>query len=318
MEQPTDVQDVRVVHFGLGPLGAAIARVVAGREGLISVAAYDPNPARAGRDLGEVAGLGATADILIDSSAETLPDVEADVVLFAPEGDLDATSTDLELLLEAGLNVVTILPELAYPPDEEDDDLAVSIDTLAREAEVTALALDPSDALFGTVALSLTSICSRVDRVVVRHRGASSGAGGLGRLSLGDWSQSLAEALGWVLDDLDETEEEQGGAPRGHHRIVGSMDGREVLVVESTADSGVSGSTVEIEVEGTPSLRLTVTTNGDANNALATLAVNAIPAVLTNDPGLYALSDLPPVHYWTSLGLMPAGDEDDDDLDSDL
>ena len=28
MEQPADVQDVRVVHFGLGPLGAAIARMV--------------------------------------------------------------------------------------------------------------------------------------------------------------------------------------------------------------------------------------------------------------------------------------------------
>jgi 4-hydroxy-tetrahydrodipicolinate reductase len=318
MEQPTDVQDVRVVHFGLGPLGAAIARVVAGREGLVSVAAYDPNPARAGRDLGEVAGLGAAGSILIDSSAESLPDIDADVVMFAPEGDLDATTTDLELLLESGLNVVTILPELAYPPDDEDDDMAVSIDTLAREAEVTALALDPSDALFGTVALSMTSICSHVDRVVVRHRGASSGAGAPGRLSLGDWSRSLSEALGWVLDDLDELEEEHGGQPRGRHRIVGSMDGREVLVVESAADPSATGSTVEIEIEGTPSLRLSTSADGDATEALATLAVNAIPAVLTNDPGLYALSDLPPVHYWTSLGLMPASDEDDDDLDSDL
>jgi hypothetical protein len=317
MEQPTDVQDVRVVHFGLGPLGAAIARVVAGREGLISVAAYDPNPARAGRDLGEVAGLGATADILIDSSAESLPDVEADVVLFAPEGDLDATTTDLELLLEAGLNVVTILPELAYPPDEEDDDLAVSMDTLAREAEVTALALDPSDALFGTVALSLTGICSHVERLVVRHRRASSGASSATRLSLGDWSRSLTEALGWVLDDLDELEEAQGGLPRGHHRIVGSMDGREVLMVESVADPAVTGSTVEIEIEGTPTMRLSMSVDGAADQALATLVVNAIPSVLTSDPGLYALSDLPPVHFWTSLGLMPASDEDDE-LDSDL
>jgi hypothetical protein len=53
-----------------------------------------------------------------------------------------------------------------------------------------------------------------------------------------------------------------------------------------------------------------------ADEALATLAVNAIPAVLTSDPGLYALADLPSVHYWTSLGLMPA--DEDDELDSDL
>jgi hypothetical protein len=48
MEQPTDVQDVRVVHFGLGSLGAAIARTVASREGLTRVAAVDPAPGREG------------------------------------------------------------------------------------------------------------------------------------------------------------------------------------------------------------------------------------------------------------------------------
>jgi hypothetical protein len=63
---------------------------------------------------------------------------------------------------------------------------------------------------------------------------------------------------------------------------------------------------------------MSVSTDGDVDQALATLVVNAIPSVLTNDPGLYALGDLPPVHFWTSLGLMPASDDDDDDLDSDL
>ena len=51
---------------------------------------------------------------------------------------------------------------------------------------------------------------------------------------------------------------------------------------------------------------MTLTGGASAEEALATLAVNAIPAVLTSDPGLYTLSDLPPVHCWTSLGLMPA------------
>lgn len=314
MEQPTDVQDVRVVHFGLGPLGAAIAGIVAGRDGLTSVAAYDPATARAGRDLGEVTGLGGSTGITVESASASLRDIEADVVLFAPEGDLDAATTDLELLLEAGLNVVAIVPELAYPPDDDDDDLAVSMDTLAREAEVTVLALDPADALLGTLPLTLTGLCAQVDRVTVRRRGPGDAGG---RLSLGDWARSLAETLGWVLDDLDELEEEQAGLPRGRHRIVGSSEGREVLVVETSADDGAQAASVEVEIEGTPSLRLTVAGGASADQALATLAVNAVPSVLTSDPGLYALGDLPPIHYWTSLGLMPAGD-DDDDLDDDL
>jgi hypothetical protein len=312
MEQPTDVQDVRVVHVGLGPLGAAIAGTVAARDGLISVAAYDPAATRAGRDLGEVVGLGASTGILVESVSASLRDVEADVVLFVPEGDLDAATTDLELILEAGLNVVAIMPDLAYPPDDDDDDLAVSMDTLAREAEVTVLALDPADALLGTVPLSLTSVCSVVDRVTVRRRGPSAPSG---HLSLGDWARTLAEGLGWALDDLDELEEEQGGLARGHHRIVGSVDGREVLVVETIVDGGVEVATVEVEVEGTPSVQMSLTGGSSADEALATLAVNAVPAVLTSDPGLYSLADLPPIHYWTSLGLMPADDEDDDEDD---
>jgi 4-hydroxy-tetrahydrodipicolinate reductase len=308
MEQPTDVQDVRVVHFGLGPLGTAIARTVASRKGLTSVAAIDTGPGRDGRDLAELAGLSAASGVVVEATAARLPDLEADVVLFAPEGDLDAATTDLELLLEAGLNVVAIMPELAYPPDDDDDDLAVSIDTLAREAEVTALALDPSDALLGTLPLSLTAVCSRVDRITVRYHGSSSA---IGRLSLGDWAESLANALGWALDDLDESEGDGPGPAQ--HRIVGSSAGRTVMIVEVLADAAGGASSLEVQVEGAPSLSMTLSGGGDANDALATLAVNAIPAVLTSDPGLYTAPDLPPIHCWTSLGLMPADDEEFDD-----
>jgi 2,4-diaminopentanoate dehydrogenase len=272
MEQPTDVQDVRVVH------------------------------------LGDVAGLGGVIGLTVESSSARLHDLEADVVLFAPEGDLDAATTDLEILLEVGLNVVAILPELAYPPDDDDDDLAVSIDTLASEAEVTALALDPSDALLGTLPLTLTSICSSISRIVIRRRGTS---GTIGHLSVADWARALAGALGWSLDDFDESEE----GPGGLHRIVGSVDGHESLVVEIAGEASDGDASLEIEIEGTPSLRLTVSGGEPLEQALANLAVNAIPAVLTADPGLYTLADLPPVHCWTSLGLMPAGDDDDDDDD---
>jgi len=312
MEQSEDVQDVRVVHFGLGSLGAAIAQTVASREGLTSVAAIDPTPGRDGRDLADLAGLVSATGVLVEATATSLRDIEADVVLYAPEGDLDAATTDLEILLEVGLNVVAILPELAYPPDDDDDDLAVSIDTLAREAEVTALALDPSDALLGTLPLTLTSVCARVDKIVVRRHGAT---GQPGRLSLGDWAGALATALGWALDDVDEIEEPRGGRPGGLHRIVGSVGGREVLVVEALSDSSGGGSTLDVEIEGSPSLRMTLTGGASAEEALATLAVNAIPAVLTSDPGLYTLPDLPPVHCWTSLGLMPA---DEDEFDDDV
>ena len=311
MELPSDVQDVRVVHFGLGSVGAAIVRTVAAREGLRSVAAFDATPGREGRDLAELAGLTAETGVPVEASASRLRDIEADVVLFAPDDDLDAAMTDLELLLEVGLNVVAILPELAYPPDDGDDDLVGSIDTLAREAEVTALALDPSDALLGTLPLAVTGICARVDRLTVRRRGTP---GALGRLSLGDWAGALSRALGWPIDDFDEVEEDAPGQFGGRHRVVGSVGGAETLVVEVETGAADEPPSLEVVVEGEPSLTLSLSGGSTDEAALATLAVNAIPAVLTSDPGLYTLAELPPVHCWTSLGLMPANlDEYEDD-----
>ena len=50
---------IRVLHYGLGPIGIAVARQVAERKGFKIVGAVDIDPAKAGRDLGEIAGLGA-------------------------------------------------------------------------------------------------------------------------------------------------------------------------------------------------------------------------------------------------------------------
>ena len=49
---------IRVLHYGLGPIGAAVVKQVAERRGFKIVGAVDIDPAKAGRDLGEVAGGG--------------------------------------------------------------------------------------------------------------------------------------------------------------------------------------------------------------------------------------------------------------------
>ena len=48
---------IRVMHVGLGPIGAAVARQVAGRRGFKLVAAVDIDPDKVGRDVGDVVGL---------------------------------------------------------------------------------------------------------------------------------------------------------------------------------------------------------------------------------------------------------------------
>jgi 4-hydroxy-tetrahydrodipicolinate reductase len=46
------------MHFGLGPIGAAVAKQVAERPGLKIVGGIDIDPVKVGRDVGDVVGLG--------------------------------------------------------------------------------------------------------------------------------------------------------------------------------------------------------------------------------------------------------------------
>ena len=61
---------IRVVHFGLGPIGAAVVRQVAARKGFKIVGAVDIDPAKVGRDLGEVAGVGRQLKVKVSDDAK--------------------------------------------------------------------------------------------------------------------------------------------------------------------------------------------------------------------------------------------------------
>src|SRR5690349_8145098 len=48
---------IRVMHFGLGPVGTAVAKQVAAPRGLMSVAAADSGPAKVGHYPGDGSGM---------------------------------------------------------------------------------------------------------------------------------------------------------------------------------------------------------------------------------------------------------------------
>ena len=63
---------LRVVHCGLGPIGQGIARLVLETEGLKVVGASDPSSDKAGKDLGDAAGIGHTLGIPVAYDSESL------------------------------------------------------------------------------------------------------------------------------------------------------------------------------------------------------------------------------------------------------
>ena len=64
--------NIRVMSFGLGPIGAAVARQVANRPGFKIVGAVDSDPSMTGRDLADVIGLTRRVGVRVDEEVRGL------------------------------------------------------------------------------------------------------------------------------------------------------------------------------------------------------------------------------------------------------
>ena len=80
----------KVLIMGLGPIGAGIARQLLARKNLKVVAAVDIDPAKAGRDLGDVLGGECRTGVKVT------PDVVAAIRKTKPQAAVLCTSSSLK------------------------------------------------------------------------------------------------------------------------------------------------------------------------------------------------------------------------------
>ena len=222
-------QPIRVLHYGLGPIGARIARLVAARPGLISVGAVDIDPAKAGKDLGTVAKLGQTLQVPVQSNLPAALEAgKPDIVLHATGSHVPGVLPQFLALAEAGLPVVSTCEELSYPwfhhPDE-----ARRIDGAARRSGIAILStgINPGF-IMDNLAVILSGVCPSVTGVRVRRvvdlsirrkqlqqkvgvnlTGAEFAArkaqGGLGHVGLPESVAMIAAGLDWRLERVEQT-----------------------------------------------------------------------------------------------------------------
>jgi len=107
---------IRVMHVGLGPIGAAVVRQVAERKGFRIVGGIDIDPAKVGRDLGEVAGVGRTLKIKVSADAKkAIKSGKPDVVVLCTSSSLKKVLPQIEQILALKVPIVSTTEELAYP-----------------------------------------------------------------------------------------------------------------------------------------------------------------------------------------------------------
>ena len=322
---------MRILHFGLGPIGAAIVRQVAAKPGLKSVGAVDIDPAKLGRDLGDVAGLRRLGIRIAGDAAKALKSAKPDVVIHCTRSAIKTVLPEIQTILKSKTPIVSTSEELVYPSYTHVRQ-AKQIDQWARKAKVAVLAtgVNPGYAM-DVLPIALTAACERVDRVLVnRVQDARTrrlpfqqkiGAGltteqfqkkvedgSIGHVGLTESIAMIADAVGWRLDRIASDlrpkiasvtiSSEFLAVDPGYvcgviQEGVGYRRNEPVIRLRLEAFLGAPESYDTVEIEGSPRLSMKIDGGIPGDVATAALVVNAIPKVVEAAPGLHTMLDLP-------------------------
>jgi hypothetical protein len=131
---------IGIVHYGLGAIGSAIARLTTAQRGLQVVGAIDHDPAKVGGDIGEAIGLGHPIGAFIsDDPGSVLRRTQPDVVIHATTSLFHEVYPRLRECIQARANVLSTCEELVYPR-VRDPAAAAELDRLGLKHRLPYLA----------------------------------------------------------------------------------------------------------------------------------------------------------------------------------
>ena len=323
---------IRVVQYGVGPIGASIVRLMRQKKALEIFGAVDTDPAKVGRDLGEVAGApDAPWGVTISADAAAVLERPADVVIHSTSSYLTDVADQLLACLGAGCCVVSTCEELAYP-FRKHPELSAKLDEAAKEEGVALVGtgVNPGFVLDKLV-LTLASVSQRVDsakavrlvdagkrRLPLQKKvGAgmspeefrqSVASGTIKHHGLPESVAMVADGLGFAVEEISETIEPviadahvkteflevEPGRVAGVHQIArGTIGGAEKIHLELKMYVGAKESSDTIELTGEPKISLVIPGGTHGDIATAAVVVNAIPVILAAPAGLRTARDLP-------------------------
>ncbi|HEV8348051.1 MAG TPA: hypothetical protein VGQ16_15855 [Vicinamibacterales bacterium] len=323
---------IRVMHYGLGPIGAAIARQIALRPGFKIVGGIDIDPAKEGRDLGDVVGHKKRLGVTVSGDAKkALKAAKADVVVLCTSSSIKKVMPQIDEILKTKTPIVSTTEELAYPGYTHIRQ-ARQIHESAKKAKVAVLGtgVNPGFAM-DALPIALTAVCERVDRVAVsRIQDArirrlpfqqKIGAGltteqfqkkvddgSVRHVGLTESIAMIADALGWTLDRItDDIEPKLASVTISSEFLavdpgyvcgiiqdgVGYRKGEPVIRLHMEAYLGAPESYDSVDIEGSPRLSMKIAGGIHGDVATASIVVNSIAHVLNAEPGLHTMRDLP-------------------------
>ena len=323
---------IRVVHFGLGPIGVGVVRQVAARRGFKIVGAVDIDTAKVGRDLGEVAAVGRRLKIKVsDDARKTIKAGKPDVVVLCTSSSMKAVLGQIESILKLKVPIVSTSEELSYPT-RGNMRYARLVHQMARKARVAVLGTGVNPGfVMDALPIMLTGVCERVEAIKVdRIQDArirrlpfqqKIGAGltreqfqrkvddgSVRHVGLSESVSMIADALGWKLDRItDEIQPKMATETVASEFLavdpgyvcgivqdgIGYKGGQPVITLHMEAYLGAPESYDSIEIVGSPSLKSQVAGGVHGDIATASIVVNSLPKILEVPPGLHTMRDMP-------------------------
>jgi 2,4-diaminopentanoate dehydrogenase len=322
---------IRVVQIGLGPIGAAVARQVAERTGLRLVGAIDVDPAKVGRDVGEVVGAGPWKIKVSDDLRKTCKKTRPHVAVLCTSSSMKQVLPQIEAILRLKVPVVSTTEELAYPT-RANMRYARVIHQLAKKARVAVLGTGVNPGFtMDALPIALTAICERVDAIRVDRvqdarvrrlpfqQKIGSGltreqfqkqvdAGTVRHVGMAESLSMIADAMGWKLDRVTEEIQPKIATETVASEFLavdpgfvcgivqdgtGYRNGQPVIRLHLEAYLGAPDAYDAIEITGSPGIHSRVSGGIHGDIATVAIAVNSIPRVLAVAPGLHTMRDMP-------------------------
>ena len=328
---------IRVMHVGLGPIGAAVVRQIAARKGFQIVAAVDIDPHKIGKDLGDVVEMDRKLRVKVTPElGKTIKSAKPDVAVLCTSSSLKRVLPQFEEVLKYKVPIVSTTEELSYPAPYNRR-LARRLDEVARKAKVAVLGTGVNPGFtMDALPIALTGVCARVDRIEVhRVQDASvrrlpfqqkigSGLtkeqfqkkvddGSVRHVGLSESIQMIGDAMGWKLDRItddirpkiaDRTVESEflavdpGFVCGIIQDGVGYVNGEPLIKLHMEAYLGAPESYDSVLIEGSPRIHSKIAGGVHGDVATASIAVNSIPKVVAAEPGLRTMRDMPLPSYF--------------------
>jgi 2,4-diaminopentanoate dehydrogenase len=323
---------IKVLHVGLGPIGAAVVRQIAGRKGFRIVGAADIDPLKSGRDLGQVAELGKPLRVKVSADVrKAIKAARPDVVVHCTSSSLKTVLPQIEEILKLKVPIVSTTEELAYPT-KRNLRYAKIIHQLAKKSKVAVLGTGVNPGfVMDALPITLSGVCERLEAIRIdRVQDArirrlpfqqKIGAGltreqfqkkvddgSVRHVGLAESVSMIADAFGWKLDRItDEIQPRMATETVASEFLavdagfvsgivqdgIGYRNGLPVITLHMEAYLGAPESYDSVRITGSPALTMKIAGGVHGDIATASIVVNSLPKILEVPPGLHTMRDMP-------------------------